>query len=547
MLNMLILGLDGATLDIINPLIEQGRLPNLARLQQEGAWGPLRSTLPPVTAAAWSTFMTGLNPGKHGIFQWRTYDPTTYTNLNEKVVTAERLAGRTFWDMLGKAHHRVGIITVPVTYPTWEVNGYLLSGYPCPDAENNYTYPPQWGKQLSKSYNFSVDHYLNASDEKIYVDGLDMLERRTDLAIDLARKNMIDVCVMVLGEIDRAQHDFFKYAESRFSASQTASDDFREAINRHYEVSDAQLGRLLDEMSPDGVTLVVSDHGGGPHPPRFFNTNAWLRSNGWLAANEQKSGNSSSRMKDGIQWFRKWFPFEETLRKLLPAGLINRARSYTLNIADIDWPNTKAYRFPMYFPAEAIEINLQGRQPEGCVRPGEDYDQLVQEIVSKLRNARDLKTGEAIVEAVYTRDELYSGPYFDIAPDIVFICHPSHRTGTGLHSDYTTDVDLDALLKDNGVHTMDGILFAYGKNIAKGKYIENANLIDIAPTALHLADLPVPSEMDGKVLKDILTDEQARQPVSYVESDYWEAVDVTLSEEDEADMLDKLRGLGYVD
>lgn len=547
MLNMLILGLDGATLDIINPLIKQGRLPHLARLQKEGAWGPLRSTLPPVTAAAWSTFMTGLNPAKHGIFQWRTYDPTTYTNLNENVVTAERLAGRTFWDILGKANQRVGIITVPVTYPTWPVNGYLLSGYPCPDAENNYTYPPEWGKTLTKSYNFSVDHYLNASDERILVDGLDMLKRRTDLAVELAQQDKIDVCVMVLGEIDRAQHDFFKYAESRFGASKTATAEFREAINRHYEVSDEQLGRLLEEMSPDGVTLVVSDHGGGPHPVKFFNTNAWLRSQGWLKASEQKTNDSSNWMRDSIQWFRKWFPFEETLRKLLPAGLINRARSYTLNIADIDWPNTQAYRFPMYYPAEGIEINLQGRQPQGCIRPGTEYDQLVQQIITTLRQARDPDTGQPIVEAVYSRHQLYSGPHFDIAPDIVFICHPTHRTGTGLHQGYTTPVDLDSLLKDNGVHTMDGILFAHGKDIAPGKRIEGANLIDIAPTALHLANLPVPSEMDGKVLTDLLTPQRAKTPVNYIETDYWEAVDVSLSAEDEADMLDKLRGLGYVE
>jgi len=103
-LRLLVIGLDGATFDIIKPLIAQGRQPALSRLVAEGASGPLRSTIPPVSAPAWSTFMTGLNPGKHGIFQWRAYDPTKYTCLDGHLIISSRLAGRTFWDILGSRY-----------------------------------------------------------------------------------------------------------------------------------------------------------------------------------------------------------------------------------------------------------------------------------------------------------------------------------------------------------------------------------------------------------------------------------------------------------
>lgn len=544
---LVIIGLDGATLDLIDPLIAQGRLPNMASLRKEGASGTLRSTLPPVTAAAWSSFMTGLNPAKHGIFQWRTYDPTRYTNLDERVVTAERLAGRTFWDALGRAGNRVAVITVPVTYPTWPVNGYMISGYPCPDAKRNHTYPPEWGESLPQSYNFSADHYLKASDEEILKDGLDMLRRRTDLALALISKDEIDICVMVLGAIDRAQHDFFKYADPCFPAYHAASPEFREAINRHYQVADEQVGRLLETLAPDGVTLVISDHGGGPHPPRYFHTNAWLQAHGWLATREGAAVSTTNLFRRSIRAVRQWLPFEETLRRVLPQAIVDRTRSYTLNIANVDWSGTKAYRFPMYHPAEGIEINLKGRQPQGQVEPGTEYERLVGDIMRALRDAHDPATGGPIVQEVYAREEIYDGPYLDIAPDIVFVCCPSHRTGVELRGEFTAPVELGALRKYNGVHTMDGILFAYGEGIARGKEVSGARLIDIAPTVLHLAGLPVPNEMDGRVLTEILTKDRAAVPVAYVDTEARQSMQVELTPEEEAEMLEKLRGLGYVD
>jgi predicted AlkP superfamily phosphohydrolase/phosphomutase len=490
--------------------------------------------------------MTGVNPAKHGIFQWRTYDPTKYTHLDEKVITSERLAGHTFWDALGQAGHHVGVITVPVTYPPWPVNGYMVSGYPCPDAKRNYTYPADWGDSLVDRYNFDADHYLNARDTKILTDGLDMLRKRTDLALDLISQQAIDVCVMVLGEIDRAQHDFFKYADDRFPASQAASPELRDAINSHYKVSDEQVGRLLETLAPDGVVLIISDHGGGPHPTRYFHTNAWLRESGWLVAKEGKASTAST-LRNAIQTVRRWLPFEEALRRLLPESIVNRARSYTLNVADVNWSKTRAYRFPMYYPAEGIEINLAGRQPEGCVQPGAECETLTIEIMDALREVRDPNTGETIVSEVYRKEEIYRGPYLDIAPDIVFVCHSSHRAGVELRGEATALVDLASLPKYNGVHTMDGILIAYGKGIAAQKTIDGARLMDIAPTVMHLAGLPVPEDMDGRVLGEILAKDRAVTPIEYADTENWQTKQVELTPEEEADMLDKLRGLGYVE
>ena len=549
-MKLLVIGLDGATFDVITPLAAQGRLPHLARLVAEGVSGPLRSTLPPVTAAAWSTFMTGLNPARHGIFQWRTYDPTTYTGLDERIVTASRLVGRTFWDLMGEAGLRVGVITVPVTYPPWPVNGVLLSGYPCPDAQRNYTYPPDLAGSLPDGYNFSADHYLHATPDQILNDGLEMLERRTSLALRLIDEQDLDVCVLVLGEIDRAQHDFWRYADPRFPEYASAPERFRQAIQRHYEVADLQVGRLLARAGGDVPVVVMSDHGGGPHPKRFFHTNAWLREQGWLALKHVQPSLTSQALRRGLAAVRRLLPFEERLRRMLPASLVHRARQVSLNIGDVDWSQTRAYRFNMYHPAEGIEINLRGRQPQGIVAPGAEYERLVADIVAALRQAVDPETGEPLSAEVHPKEEVYAGPYLDIAPDIVLVLGQGHKAGVESAGASTEAVALGDLPRDvSGVHTMDGIFIAHGPGIRRGEVLTSGEIVDLAPTLLHLAGQPVQAAMDGRVLTEILEAGYATaHPILIAQGGAADLSDsLAVSDEDDAAMRDKLRGLGYID
>jgi len=548
-LKLLVIGLDGATWKMITPLMAQGQLPNLQHLMREGSSGPLRSTIPPVTAPAWSSFMTGLNPGKHGIFQWRTYDPTNYTGLDEQIVTAERLAGKTFWDILGRAGYQVGVITVPMTYPPWEVNGYLLAGYPCPNSRRNYTYPPEWGETLPSSYNFAADYYLNASEDEIWRGGREMLERRASLALDLMREEGLDVCVLVLGEIDRAQHDFWKYIDPRFPHyHSTRGEYYREVIADHYRVSDAQVGRLLASVSAETTVIVMSDHGAGPHPPYYFNTNAWLEEHGLL---KRKTGGHAvwgRLLRQGLATARRIIPFEERLRRLLPAKFVHRARSLSLGIADVAWSRTRAYRFPMYHPAEGIEINLRGRQVEGIVEPGAGYEALREEIIAALQAARDPRTGGPIVSAVYRREELYRGEYLGIAPDIVFITAADYKAESGGGEGSITPVPLGTLHKYNGQHCLEGILIAHGPHILKGAHVTRAEIMDIAPTILYALGEAIPTAMDGEALLEIFAPgfSQAHPP-RYTETRYKGLAPAEGPSAREAEeMRKKLRGLGYL-
>ena len=547
-LKLLVLGLDGADFEMVKDLAGQGKLPNMKRIMEEGCWGKLRSTIPPVTAPAWTSFMTGKNPGAHGIFHWRTYDPTLYTCMNEELVSTKLFAGTTFWDHLGREGYTSGIITVPVTYPVWPLRGIMVAGYPCPDGELNYTYPESFAGKLKRSYNFQADYYFRTAEKDIVSNGLEMLRERTSLAKEMIVTECLDVCVLVLGEIDRAQHDFWKYRDPRFPAYHTAEGErFRHVIEEHYRVADEQLGRLLAVVTEEITVIVMSDHGGGPHPMRYFNTNAWLSHIGMLKIKEEKAG-LNILLQGLISWARNHFPYEEKLRRLLPDRFVHKVRGINLGISSVDWSSTKAYRFPMYHPAEGIEINMKGRQPEGIVEPGREFEEAREAIIDQLKEARDPASGARIVEAVYRHEEIYRGRHMEITPDIVFLTTPGYKAEKDLSGSFVRDVPLDVLECYNGLHTMDGIFLARGEGIRREGRIEGAEIADIAPTILYAVKAKIARDMDGRILREIFTDTflEENQAV-FFEPDPVSPLQIDdISNEDKEIMKDKLKGLGYL-
>ncbi len=145
---VLVLGLDGATPELLERWVEEDKLPYLKQIMQKGIYGKLRSVYPPISPAAWTTFATGYNPGKHGTYDFRDYDTRRYSCFADTIVDSNAFAGKSIWDLVGAAGKKVGVVTVPVTYPAWKVNGFMVSGYPTPDTGKNFTYPPELAKEI---------------------------------------------------------------------------------------------------------------------------------------------------------------------------------------------------------------------------------------------------------------------------------------------------------------------------------------------------------------------------------------------------------------
>jgi len=169
-IKVLVIGVDGATFDLILPWTEEGKLPTFKRLINKGIWGVLRSTFPPVSAPAWGSFMTGLNPGKHGIFGFAGYDAKDYpssTYLSGKLANSSAFSGKTVFDIASSYGIKVGAIKVPITYPPWRVNGIMISGQPTPDERKIFSYPPNLFRSFGKISIYTPDEFQTLDPNKI--------------------------------------------------------------------------------------------------------------------------------------------------------------------------------------------------------------------------------------------------------------------------------------------------------------------------------------------------------------------------------------------
>ena len=205
-----------------------------------------------------------------------------------------------------------------------------------------------------------------------------MTMRRKDVALELLAEYPCDLLMVVMGETDKAQHDFWYYLES--SCSEEEREKYGEVINEHYRVADWVLGEILDTFGRDGLIAVVSDHGGGSYPHRAFRTNAWLRERGLLTV-YRKADRFQNSLQTIILQAKKLLPghLQVRLQHKSSGRLLSTLRSRYTGLHNIDWKGTLAYRVPMQSPAEGIMVNLKGRQPKGTVLPTR-YEAVVEEI-----------------------------------------------------------------------------------------------------------------------------------------------------------------------
>lgn len=552
------IGLDGATFDLIQPWISKGKLPNISRIMQNGAWGELESVIPPISAPAWTSFMTGKNPGKHGIFGFKKDKQGTY---EERFVNRKLIKSETLWKRLSDDGKKVIIINVPITYPPEEVNGCMVSGMDTPSKKSLYTYPPQLKEEINKitrgkyrihqhfgGYLINNKRKAQALEEILFA-----IDIRTQVAEYLMQKYPWDFFMIKFDNPDQVQHYFWKDMEDKESI-------LRNSIFKVYERLDSILGKFMDYLDENTTLIVISDHGAGPINGKRIYINEWLRRKGMLSTKDHSDGKRRG--------FRNRFKklLSRSLEKLyfLAGGIISyrmrdrlgiplsviQAKLLSSTHSNTDWTKTKAY---FGGNLNSIYINLIGRRPFGVVQPGEEYEKVREEIIHGLKSLVDPDDGQSVFEHVYKREEVYHGHQLDEAPDILVV--PRN------FSDYTFGREIFGNDKKpviayhpspKGVtanHRLNGIFLAYGKCIGKGEQIKNAGIIDIFPTIYHILGLQIPADIDGKTLTSIFTPEWLeRNPARFsdIATDIEETKEDVYSEEDEAEIRERLKGLGYI-
>jgi predicted AlkP superfamily phosphohydrolase/phosphomutase len=460
-----VIGLDGVDWKMLDRFIEEGLLPNIESIYDEGFHGDLRSIDPPVSVPAWISFFTGKKPDKLGLYYFMvkedgSNDITRDHRLGEHNSTA-------FWNRMDD----IGVIGVPSSIPTEDLNGFLVSGPFAPRESSEEV------EDLVEKFDY--DPYLPNMWQ--FKKSLEKLGNEADFADAVLDEKDPEFFMFTTSVTDRLQHSFW---------------DNEEKMEELYREVDDFVGRVIQHFdSEEDNVFIVSDHGFEGMEKNFY-LNSWLREEGYLALNQE---DEDSAGREDFRYRVKRFS-KNLLSRLgllefaidyVPEGIRDSVRESGDVWGKIDFSETKAFAAANY--VGEIYINKEEYE-NGCVPEGE-FDEVRDEIIKKLKQVEDPETGEEVVEEVWKGEEIYNR-YDDQSPDILF---------------YTTDMkykvkhDLHSKIFEEsvpiGAHGLNGVILGRGPDIKKGGV--NMHLTDVAPTLLHLMREAVPEDMDGEVRKEI--------------------------------------------
>lgn len=510
---LLIIGIDGATWDKLEPWIKQGALPTLEKLCKNGVTGKLECTIPPLTPPGWTSAFTGTNPGKHNIFDFLKND-----GYEKKLVTSRDRKARAIWQILDDKKHIV--INVPQTYPPEKINGIMISGMGTPDLKSNFTYPLELKEQItSMGYMLDYEDLLDYNNNKdIYVNSIkEMIIKRTNVATHLMKNYDWDVFTLVYVATDRIQHFFWKYMDPKNPAyNNPESKKYRNAIFDTYKQLDKSIENVLNGVDENVTTLIFSDHGFGPIYHDVY-LNNYFKELGLL---DTKHDNKSSILQKIGFTQDTIVNIGSYLGKLGFSNLVRLVYAKTkkqlylnMGMRYIDWSKTTACFSSL--SGQSIRLNLKGREPDGTVEQ-KDYDKTIELIIKKLHELEDPATNEKIVDKVYRREDVYSGPYVKHADDLIV----KMKSGYVLQENFGEKLVMPSKqgpADRSGDHQINGIFMINGKSIKINSKIKNARIIDLAPTLLHMFCVPIPRDMDGCVLTEIFREdsEMAQREIVY--------------------------------
>jgi len=435
------IGIDGTPFTFMQRLIAEGRAPNAKRLAEQGSLLRMDSVWPWVSSVAWSSMMTGVNPAKHNIFGFIDRDPATYKQF---IPTSRNMQAKTLWEVLSEAGKRVIVVNVPVTYPPRQVNGILVGGFLSPSLEKA-VYPESYLPTLqSLGYIVDADPWKARESKDLALEEVNkVLDARIHTLFHLFDNEEWDYLHVHVMETDRLHHFLWQQMEEGHPTYAPAFYDF-------YRRIDDMLGQLAAKLDDHTTLMWMADHGFCTIKKEVY-VNRWLADQGWL-----KLRNTPPDRKKGLD--------------------------------EID-PSSVAYSLD---PGRVF-LRVRGREKEGVVAPGAEYEALRDEIAAAALALRDPEDGAAIFQAAFKREELYHGPYFELAADLVLAPYDGYDPKGPLYKE-TLTYKGDELV---GMHTYDDAqLYVSGQTIPQTRF----NVLNVMPTILRLMDVPQPPGLDGESL-----------------------------------------------
>lgn len=548
-----ILGLDGADWKIINSMFDQGDLPVLRNLVEKGTHGILRSTIPPNSPPAWASMITGVNPGKHNIFDF-TYIDDTYNKL--PIDAMARISAPPMWRILNQHGVSTGIVNLPIHFPPEPVKGFVVCGVVTPWNAEVFTYPHEISHKIGNpGEQWLIGKKLvYGGDPEAFLEEIKVKTRiQADWTIRLQKEYQPEFLFAVFDGTDKIQHFFWKYWDASHPRYDPRTKQvLRQAIPSFYKDIDKYIGEIISTR-PESDVFIVSDHGFVGMTKDFY-IEKWLLQKGYLHLKKtppMPSGTRSARL--GSLWNKlaanqtlkaalKGNRFSNWLTAILKQRMVENRNNSRLN-QNADWSQTRV--FFSGISAQSLQVNLKGREALGIVDPA-DYDALVQEVISALKMNVDPVTGESIVRSAFERKEIYDGPCKTNAPDIVILTEDAYLLQEGFPDELIRPSSAYGMDR-SGRHRLEGIFIACGPNICQHKPAIEADIVDIMPTALYLNGVQIPNYIDGHVRTEWVREEYlVAQPLS--QSDEFSLTGLSASEmtAEERELLENhLRALGY--
>ncbi len=457
---VLIIGWDCAAPQLVFEAFKED-MPHTRRLMEEGIYGELESTIPPITVPAWMCMMTGKDPGELGIYGFRNRKDYSYDSLY--IVSSRNVRESTLWDILGRFGKKSIVLGVPLTYPPKPISGWMVTSFLTPSTRSQYTFPAGLKGEIAEivdDYMIDVSNFRTDERERIERELFEMTEKRFQLARHLIKSRDWDFFMMVEMGSDRLHHAFWRFWDKTHRQHEPDSP-FSQTMRNYYRLLDDELGRILECVDDNTTVLVVSDHG-AKRMDGGICVNEWLQQQGYLKLKEQPVSKEITRFSTDM----------------------------------VDWENTQVWGEGGYYAR--IFMNVKGREPHGIIPP-DDYESVRDELKTRLEAIVD-EDGRNIGTRVFKPQEVYK-TVRNVAPDLIVYFGDLYWRSVGSvghGSIYTYENDTGP---DDCNHAQMGMFILKSPQIqAKGQAAAK-HLFDIAPTVLREFGIDVPADMRGKPIE----------------------------------------------
>jgi predicted AlkP superfamily phosphohydrolase/phosphomutase len=546
-----IVGIDGCEPSLLDQWCAEGLLPNLAACRQGGATGTLLSTPNILTCAAWTTIATGANPGQHGLYNFAERVAGEY---RLRLPTAQDRQLPAFWECASDAGRSVVVARVPMSYPVRPVNGLQVSDSltPSPHAPG-FAYPASLARDLRRRFGHAfwlepVDLMGSGRHYRILDGLLDSVDRNFELFRYLLARERADLFFGVVREADYGGHAFWGFHSGKASTHDPyVARDLRSALRQIYQRIDRRLGELLEDLPSGANLLIVSDHGMGSNPRTPGCVGPLLEAAGLMARREpgaQTRPGAWQRARSAISRRVPW----SLRRRLRPLDAATWSRGFTaFHLSEIEFDRTRAFTYLAGLAGE-VWLNVAGRDPLGLVQPGAEQAELEHDLARMFLGCRDTASGAPLAQRVWRRDELFSGPHTHMLADL-HVTLDLDLPLEGLRAQFRgRDLELTPppAAPLPGSHRPRAVFVACGPDVAADGPSVDGTLMDVAPTALALLNVPIPPCVEGRPLTEALQDCVRPTAGDSLPSPAENLPPVSYTEEEMALIQQRLTHLGYL-